>query len=156
MNKDSMSDQLKVSVFDFFFWFSRFEFALKEHRYWKSKKPGRPAEVDWERFITKQNDKKYSLSTTAEELIRLSPQKQVINKRRNGLEWKPLEFSQNISDVGKVVKTLQIMRNNLFHGSKHEMAGQENEERTKELVTLGKQMLDELADKAGLKAYHPG
>jgi len=42
----------------FFFWFSRFEFALKEHRYWKSKKPGKPAEADWQRFISTQKAKK--------------------------------------------------------------------------------------------------
>jgi len=74
---------------------------------------------------------------------------------RTGLEWRPLSFSENVSDLEKIVKTLKTVRNNLFHGGKQDLAGWEDDHRTAELVTLGRQVLDELAEKARLTAYKP-
>jgi len=36
MRREDVSDQLSNLAFEFFFWFSRFEFALKENRYLSS------------------------------------------------------------------------------------------------------------------------
>ena len=45
MRHDQIPDDLKRLAFDFFYWFSHFEFALKEARYLKSTEEGAKAEV---------------------------------------------------------------------------------------------------------------
>lgn len=70
MANKGMSDQLKTTVFGFLFWFSRFEFAFKERRYWKSGNPGKSAKVDGPRFIREQKDRRCHVSATAEQFVK--------------------------------------------------------------------------------------
>jgi hypothetical protein len=53
MRHDDIPDDLKRLAFNFFYWFSRFEFALKEARCLKSADEGAKAEVGWDLFIEK-------------------------------------------------------------------------------------------------------
>lgn len=44
MRYDELSEELKSVSFEFFYWFSRFEFVLKENGFLKSEAPGAKAE----------------------------------------------------------------------------------------------------------------
>lgn len=47
---------------------------------------------------------------------------------------------------------LKTIRNNLFHGGKHGDVDMDSKERNKELLKLGKLILDELANIADIEA----
>ena len=53
MQRDTILASLREIAFDFFYWVWRFEFALKEHGYLKSRKEGAAAEPGWDEFIKK-------------------------------------------------------------------------------------------------------
>lgn len=48
MRREEIDIELKDATFEYFFWFSRFEFALKENRYLKDHAQGAKAEPSWE------------------------------------------------------------------------------------------------------------
>lgn len=56
------------------------------------------------------------------------------------------------SDLCIVVRLLKTIRNNLFHGGKHGAEGWDDPERTKELLEVGKTILDQLAELATFEA----
>ena len=47
MRHDEIPDDLRPLVYDLFFWFSRFEYALKEARLLKNPEPGEVVPVFW-------------------------------------------------------------------------------------------------------------
>lgn len=51
VRKEEINNELKDLTFDFFYWFSRFEFALKERKCLKRDGIGDNAEPDWDKFI---------------------------------------------------------------------------------------------------------
>ena len=53
MRRSDISKNLSDCAFDFFFWFSRFEFALKESGYLKSRERGATAEPGCDKFVAK-------------------------------------------------------------------------------------------------------
>ncbi len=61
MRKENISAEITERAFDFFYWFSRFEFSLKENGYLKYNNPGDRAEPGWDNFVQNHSDK-YSLS----------------------------------------------------------------------------------------------
>jgi hypothetical protein len=50
MRKKDIDEELQEASFDFFYWFSRFEFALKENRLLQCEKVGAPTEPSWRKF----------------------------------------------------------------------------------------------------------
>ncbi|PLK48298.1 hypothetical protein [Uliginosibacterium sp. TH139] len=53
MQKDTVPAELTALAFDFFYWFSRFEFALKENKYLKNHAEGATALPGWDEFVEK-------------------------------------------------------------------------------------------------------
>lgn len=150
MRKEDISSKLTVLAFDFFYWFSRFEFALKENGYLKSTAAGAAAMPGWKCFVDKWA-LHYVLSTEAAELLALGPQQQVINANGD-LDWKQLDLTKCSSKLDQVTLLLKTVRNNLFHGGKHGVASWDDETRTNKLLTLGKTVLDQLSAMASLEA----
>lgn len=144
-----MQQELTTFAYDFFFWFSRFEFALKENHFLKSCVIGVRAEPGWDKFVQSyQSD--YALTATAARLIDAAPEQQIVVA--GGLSWRPVRFDSNAPDLNKVVALLKTLRNNLFHGGKHGVKDWDEPLRTAELLKLGRAVLDELAQLAGLEA----
>lgn len=149
MHKDDIPADLSTLAFDFFYWFSRFEFALKENRYLKSHKPGQNAEPGWDEFIVKWCAH-YNTSHEANELIKLSPQRQIVLPD-SALDWKPLDLTGK-SALAAVVLCLKTVRNNLFHGGKHGIKGWDDPKRTQSLLANAKTVLGQLAKLANIEA----
>ncbi|WP_260475801.1 hypothetical protein, partial [Pseudomonas aeruginosa] len=143
MRKENISAEITEQAFDFFYWFSRFEFSLKENGYLKYKNPGNRAEPGWDDFVQNHSDK-YSLSQSATALIEQSPEQQIVLPGRE-LGWRPVNLDQCNSDLARVARLLKTVRNNLFHGGKHGGANWDNPARTIHLILLSKAILDELA-----------
>lgn len=89
MRHDQIPDDLKPLAFEFFYWFSRFEFALKANWYLKSEQEGARAEPGWTRFVRKF-ESGYALSTAAQKLIEANPRRQLVGKHE--LEFADLMF----------------------------------------------------------------
>jgi hypothetical protein len=149
MRKTDISSDLSVCAFDFFYWFSRFEFALKENDYLKSRQIGANAEPGWREFIEKWAIE-YQPSAETHRLISAPPARQIISDA--GLDWQPVGLHDCQSDLEKVVRLLKTVRNNLFHGGKHGEATWSDPERTRFLLETSKAILDQLAKLASIEA----
>jgi hypothetical protein len=150
MRKEEVGTDLSVLAFDFFYWFSRFEFALKENGYLKCNNVGARAEPGWDAFVERWHAE-YTASAEAAALQDAKPETQIVGP--NGeLAWRPVRLDDCNSELAKVVRHLKTVRNNLFHGGKHGGAGWDDPKRTKLLIFLGKAVLDQLAQLAWLEA----
>ncbi|ENA26965.1 hypothetical protein HMPREF1487_09444 [Pseudomonas sp. HPB0071] len=87
MRLTEATNELSRQAFEFFYWFSRFEFALKENSYLKGKADGRRAEPDWNGFIQDWQES-YVITPEAESLLASPPEIQIVT--REGLAWKPV------------------------------------------------------------------
>ena len=152
MRKEDIHADFSTLAFDFFYWFSRFEFALKESRYLNSHIPGERAEPGWHEFVTKWQAQ-YKASDEAGELLKLLPQRQVV---RSGdvLDWQPLDLARCQSDLDSVVLCLKTVRNNLFHGGKYRCDGWDDPKRSEVLLRNGKAVLGQLATLAGIEPIY--
>lgn len=148
MRYDDIPDDLKRLAFDFFYWFSRFEFALKEARILKSRDVGAKAEAGWTDFIARYRNV-YQPSVAARALIDARPQRQIVGAV--DLEYCDVCFNPGASDLERVVRLSQTVRNNLFHGGKHGIDYWDDPERMRMLVSTTIKVLDDLADLAGLQ-----
>ena len=146
-------DLEKVAV-SFFYRYSRFEFALKESGYLKYSDPGVRAEPDWRNF-TRKRCGEYRASDEARELIYAAPKRQVVATGER-LEWKDVDLSRCPGDLGKVVRLVQTVRNNLFHGGKHGADGWDDPARTARLLKLGIVVLDQIAEQTSLDGDYLG
>ncbi|RDL16437.1 hypothetical protein [Serratia fonticola] len=117
MRIEEISRELKEAAFDYFYWFSRFEFALKERGFLKSKEEGKTAVPDWTAFKKEYSDV-YEITDDAKLLVELHPKRQVIGAG-GGLDWRPVGLEHCNNDLCNVVTMLTTIRNNLFHGGKH-------------------------------------
>lgn len=149
MHREDIDTEIKNLAFDFFYSFSRFEFALKENGLVHAG-PRDVAQADWKRFIGEFEDA-YELCEAAEALLRDPPD---VQRVKNGAawEWHPLTFSDNQSELSKVALAVKTVRNNLFHGGKHSAAGWDDPERVRFLLRQGHQVLDSFARLAGFEA----
>lgn len=141
---------LEKASFEYFYWFSRFEFMLKENRFLKETEPGSKAEPSWEKFV-KHFHKKYSPSPEAMRLIELHPKRQFVSNG-NELEWKRVGFDHCKNALCKTTTMLLTVRNNLFHGGKHGDVEMDDKSRNMELLQISKTILDQLAAVAGYEA----
>lgn len=143
MRIEEIDDELKEISFEYFYWFSRFEYALKENKFLKEKNDGAKAEPSWDEFRKKFKDN-YILSDEAIRLIQLHPKRQFVGQNC-GLYWNPVGVEHCNNDLCKVVTMLITVRNNLFHGGKHGDTDVDNKIRNVELLTIGKIILLQLA-----------
>lgn len=150
MRLEDVSERLSGAAFEFFYCFSRFEFALKENGYLKSHECGRPAEPGWGEFVGKWRHE-YIVSAEALFLLSFPPERQIV-LANDALDWKPVGLSDCRSDLEKVVRLLNTVRNNLFHGGKHGGAGWDNPKRTEELLVAGMAVLGQLAELASVES----
>ncbi|UWR03773.1 hypothetical protein K3740_03480 [Ruegeria conchae] len=150
MQHDSIPEELRRLSFEFFYWFSRFEFALKECEYLRSNQPGSKAEASWWCFINRWKDN-YQLTEAAKTLIEANPQRQITNGPGADLSFADLNFNANASSLEKVVRLAQAVRNNLFHGGKHGDEFWDDPDRMLELLPLVISILNELAQSTDLE-----
>ncbi len=148
MRHDEISQELRDLAFDFY-WFSRFNFALKEARYLEDDKVGARAMPGWEKFIVSRQDR-YTLTPAGQKLIDAEPQRQVVGQ--HGLDFAEVRFDDKPSDLVKVVRLAKAVRNNLFHGGKHGSAYWDNPDRMRALIPITKAALDDIAQQTGLSA----
>jgi hypothetical protein len=144
---DELSEELKKASFEFFYWFSRFEFALKENGFLKSEEYGAKAEPSWEKFKDRYKEK-YQTTEEAKRLIQLHPKRQLVFAYKK-LGWKPVGINHCNNDLCRVITMLSTIRNNLFHGGKHGDIEVDDKGRNLLLLSLGKQVLDQLVCQFG-------
>ncbi len=144
MRYSEIDADFQKAAFDFYYWFSRFEFVLKEDRKFR-KTEGKKKRVkpDWEAF-EKKFKREYRASEGAISFIALRPKYQV---ETNGeLAWVEVGFEHcRRNCLGQIITCLKTVRNNLFHGGKHGDMEQDDVSRNILLLKLGKEVLDELA-----------
>ncbi|MBL8598902.1 MAG: hypothetical protein JNL14_14300 [Devosia sp.] len=97
MQRDTISASLREIAFDFFYWFSRFEFALKENGYLRNRKEGAAAEPGWDEFI-KAHEGDYALTSAAKALIAEEPQRQTIDAHEQP-EFRAVDITAGASDL---------------------------------------------------------
>ena len=154
MRQGEVPDDLRELVFSFLHKFSRFEFALKDAGKWR-KGPGGAALPNWDRFVA-DHEATYQLTASAIALLAANPKKQVVSDDEHSLEFRGLTFDENVSDLAKVSRLARTVRNNLFHGGKHDAEGWDNPARIHELLPLTSAVLDEFADLAGIGGDYEG
>ena len=154
MRQGEVPDDLRELVFSFFHKFSRFEFALKDAGKWR-KGPYGAALPDWDGFVA-DHEATYQLTASATALVAANPKKQVVGDNDHGLEFTALTFDEDVSDLARVSRLARTVRNNLFHGGKHDAEGWENPARIRELLPLASTVLDEFAELAGISGDYEG
>jgi len=149
MRREDIPEDLRALTFEFFFWFSRFEFAMKENEFLRDTAVDARAEPGWDKLV---NEFKANYSTTPESdrLIALSPQRQMVGA--NGLEFREVGFSDHATDLERIVRLARTVRNNLFHGGKHGADYWDDVDRMRELLKVVIEVLDQLAEHAGFDA----
>jgi len=131
-------------LLDFFLTFSRFEYALKAAGFFRRSRRGRydsrrtpDAEPDWNSFAVSlqprfQTNANQRLRIACEYLLDSPPWKQVIV---NGtVAWEPPGRPRGESNIEFLLRMVRCVRNNLFHGGKHNIAVHETRERTERLL----------------------
>ncbi|KTE21721.1 MULTISPECIES: hypothetical protein [unclassified Sphingopyxis] len=146
MRGDEIDREFRAIVFDFFYWFSRFEFALKERRYLKSHVVGRKAEPSWKEFW-EAHEGAYKLTPAAKALIAAKPERQIVGEPDHDFEEPPIP--EDASDLQALTIYVRTVRNNLFHGGKHGLSYWSDPPRTRLLLTTTITILDELARLGG-------
>jgi hypothetical protein len=123
----------KDLVLEFFCTFSRFEYALKRAEFVDN--PRGFVVADWKCFETKLQtlgtDKCASVLKVCEYLLRHPPKKQVLREKR--LAWTD-EEDTSTPDIKQVLRYVQSVRNNLFHGGKFSDGSIEEVARNKQLI----------------------
>ena len=147
MKRTEITPSLQDAAFDFLFWFSRFEFGLKEKQFLKSTDAGKKAEPNWDKFVKKHRNG-YAPGPGARALIAARPRQQVVAANA-GLGWKELQFEANEFELQKVTLLLRLVRNNLFHGGRHGDKQWDDPEGTVRLLGQAQLALDELAELGG-------
>lgn len=106
-------------ITEFFFVFSRFEYALKCAGYLK---PGRNAMPNWDAFGSDVEEsynpeESLELAEAVQYLLSEPPKRQIVLDD-GSLDWEPLP-RENISDIRWLLRLVSRVRNNLFHGGKY-------------------------------------
>lgn len=144
MRFSEIDSRLKEQVFEFLFLYSRWEYVLKENEFLKKPEAGKNANACWYSFVSQFADQ-YEPTEDANELIKMNPQRQIIGGDGKKLVWRAVGYDDCTNDLCRVVRTLQTVRNNLFHGGKHGVEGWDDPERVSALVRLGSSVMCSLA-----------
>lgn len=153
MRFEEAKKDLRPLIFDFFFWFSRFESALRENDWLQSKAVGATALADWKGFFEEYGGD-YAPSDAAKRLVAANPQKQIVGN--TGLTYADITFTDSVSQLDRVTLLLKTVRNNLFHGGKHGSVYWDDSERILLLLPLCITILGELAELGGMQADYTG
>ncbi|MFZ5456870.1 MAG: hypothetical protein ACOY9I_14530 [Pseudomonadota bacterium] len=141
---EDINADLKGLVFDFFYWFSRFEFALKETETFSKKGKYGNVEPDWDAFQEKYKDV-YSSSAALRALLE-DPPKQERYLDKMSSRWEPVTFKSRDKEIHKAVRLVKTIRNNLFHGGKSSKTGWDDPERIRFLLPRALEILHSLAE----------
>jgi hypothetical protein len=139
---EDFPNDVRSLCFEFFYWFSRFEFALKENGYVTKGQAGSAAPA-WNKF-KEEFAEAYDTTQAAQELFARPPRRQVFAPP-NGYAWANTDLTREVTDLGKAVLVVKTIRNNLFHGGKSSQAEWDNPARNIFLLTNAKEVLDSFA-----------
>ncbi len=140
-------------LLNFFLTFARFEYALKASGLFKRTNPQRndpsrppEAQPDWDTFAVSlrcafQPDRTETLKRACEYISDSPPSKQVIID--DAPSWETPVRPSHESDVEFLLRMVRCVRNNLFHGGKHNNEVHEDTERTEMLLKSSLTILDE-------------
>jgi hypothetical protein len=143
MNSENISVK-KDLLLDFFLTFSKFEYALKNSRFKRRARHG-GAEPDWIGFINvvvskfNQNEN-LSLKEACTFYLDYPPRKQVLFQ--DDLSWETQSPKTNESEEAFILRMIKTVRNNLFHGSKHNIGLHEDSKRVTLLLTHALEILN--------------
>lgn len=132
---------IEKDVFEFFFVFSRFEFALKQSGYITTSSPTSDNAIpDWDALV-KDYKKVYVACEETEEsikyLLEKPPNRQTVYREESGAlqaRWKPITINSNAPLLYTLVDIVKVVRNNLFHGGKYGDNGWDDEARVSLLL----------------------
>jgi len=144
-------------LLDFFLTFSRFEYALKVSGFFKMPNQTRhdprcppAAEADWDSFAVSlrgifSENRTERLRQASEYLLDSPPNKQVIIKDGCGwaIAWETPIRPRHETDIEFILRMVRSVRNNLFHGGKHNIELHEQTERTEQLLRSSLAILNE-------------
>ncbi|WP_242141022.1 hypothetical protein [Sphingomonas sp. TREG-RG-20F-R18-01] len=152
MQHEVVQGNLRQLAFDFFYWFSRFEYALKDGHFLRSEVVGIPAEPSWKKFCQRYRDV-YKPGPAAKALLDASPERQIV-ATGGGLDFEPVPFNPGVRDLDKVAELARTVRNTLFHGGKHGSNFWDDPTRMELLLRTTIDVLDELAKLGDLQAEY--
>lgn len=152
MRHDEVKVNLRQLAFDFFYWFSRFEYALKDAHFLRSEEVGIPAEPSWKKFCQKYRAA-YQPRPAAMALLEANPERQIV-AAGGGLDFAPVLFNPGMAELDKVTELARTVRNTLFHGGKHGSNFWNNPARMKLLLTTTVGVLSELAELGELQGEY--
>jgi hypothetical protein len=154
MHRDDLNGDLRHLIFEFFFRFSRFESALKEHGYRRWTNAGDKASPSWQKFAADHRDT-YEPNATAVQLMHAKPMIQVIGDDGD-LHFVEEPMADNLAVLDRLIAHAQTVRNNLFHGGKHGGDSCDNPPRMRVLLASTIGVLDDLADRGGFGGDYSG
>lgn len=146
-SSQDIPDELRKAFIEYFFKFSRFEFALKSNNYLKEG-PYSGATPDWNKF-NQANAANFIPSKDAEELLAEPPLRQVVRGGR--CDWAYPDLTACESDLERITLILRTIRNNLFHGGKSSHEDWDDPQRNLFLIRRGSKILDMLAVISGIE-----
>ena len=108
-------------IFEFFMVYSRFEFALKQKRDFRRIEGNEHVAPNWRAFSAAVQEKFYpdkspELRQAFDYYVSDPPKIQVVQNFR--LSWKKNQKRENETNFAWVIRSIGIVRNNLFHGGK--------------------------------------
>ena len=148
MKREDINEEMKNRAFEFFFRYTRFEYALIANGFLWDLTPGARARPNWRAFVA-DHHREYRPSNCARQLVDANPEREVVGAD-GGISWKRVTLRAGQGELGRVVEALQVVRNNLFHGGKHGSKEWDNPQRTARLLSLGSTVLDEIAHETGI------
>jgi hypothetical protein len=140
-------DDLQELCIEYFFMFSRFEYALKENGFLK-KSRYKNAEPNWKKFV-EEFGSTYVPSDEARNLLKNPPDRHIV--RDDCCQWEKIDFDHFASDLDKVVFIIKTIRNNLFHGGENSHPDWDNPERNAFLIKNAISVLGNLAELSELE-----
>ena len=140
-------DDLRELCMEFFFLFSRFEYALKENGFLKKSKY-KNAQPSWKKFV-EEYCSTYFPSDEARNLLKDPPECQIV--RDGSCEWGKINLANFSSDLERVVFILKTIRNNLFHGGKNSHSDWDNPAKNTFLIKNAISVLGDLASLSELE-----
>jgi hypothetical protein len=122
-------------LLEFFLTFSRAEFALKNSGFVRGNE--RKVSPNWDSFAasikhTFTKHKSDELREAANFILDNPPMQQVL--RQNTLMWETKVSDENLMEIEVLIRLVRLIRNNLFHGAKHNVTPFENTDRTSRLL----------------------
>jgi len=145
------NDKVKIDrelLLDFFLTFSKFEYALKAGGFAKRGRRSDGAEPNWDSFALELRDsinssKNLEFLAARNYFLQNPPRKQIL-KENGELDWgKPQSKRQCQSDVEFLLLMVRCVRNNLFHGGKHNNGLQDDKQRGETLLSNSLIILNE-------------